>query len=248
MSTKPVTPYASSNSKNQQVREMFNRISNRYDSLNSILSLGVHRYWRKACLNEIKKKTTQPKFILDVATGTGDFALTCLNLNPEKITGMDISAGMLNVGQTKLKLRNIPSTKIELIEDNAETCTRFENTFDLAVVAFGVRNFENLDKGLYNIKRMLKPNGVICVLEFAYPRNKLIKLIYHFYFKRIIPWIGRFFSSDSKAYRYLFESVQEFPHFDSFIKHLHDAGYNQTSFRSLSFGIACCYTGIKKAS
>ena len=215
MSTKPVTPYASSNSKNQQGREMLNRISNRYDSLNSILSLGVHRYWRKACLNEIKKKTTQPKFILDVATGTGDFALTCLNLNPEKITGIDISEGMLEKGRKKIKKNNLEG-RIELKYGDSEKLSFPDNNFDAVTVGFGVRNFENLEQGLREIYRVLRPGGTFVVLEFSKPVTFPVKQLYNFYFNNILPFFGKLVSKDNSAYTYLPESVKSFPDGENF--------------------------------
>lgn len=247
MPTQPVTPYSSDASKNHQIRDMFNRISKRYDILNTVLSLGIHRYWRKSCIREIKLHI-KPKTILDVATGTGDFALACLQLHPDKITGMDISRGMLDVGINKLRQLKIPNTKIELIEDNAETTSMFNQHFDLIVVAFGVRNFENLNRGLANMHRMLKPNGVLCVLEFAYPQKNWLRHLYHFYFKRIVPLIGRICSADEKAYTYLFNSVQSFPHFDAFTDHLRETGFSKTYYKALSFGISSCYIGIKKTA
>lgn len=246
MPSQPITPYSTDDSKNHQVRDMFNRISKRYDVLNSVLSFGIHRYWRKACIREIKTRI-KPKTILDVATGTGDFALACLPLNPDSIIGMDISRGMLDMGIKKLNTLKIASSKIQLIEDNAETTTSYDQYFDLIVVAFGVRNFENLDRGLSNIYRMLKPNGVLCVLEFAYPQQKWVRQLYHIYFKWIVPLIGRLCSADQNAYRYLFNSVQAFPHFDAFAVHLSQNGFTKNYYKPLSFGISSCYIGIKTA-
>lgn len=237
-----VTPYNSQQEKKEQVAQMFDNIANRYDLLNSILSLGIHKGWRKKCVKILKTK--QPKFILDVATGTGDFAIECAKLNPEKITGIDISAGMMSFGKEKVKKLNLDNL-ISFELGNAETVNFPDNSFDAIVVGFGVRNFQNLEKGLSNLYRMLKPNGQLVILEFSYPKNSFIKGAYNFYFSYITPLIGKIFSKDTRAYSYLTESVKAFPHNENFVSIMNNLGYKESSYKTLSFGIAAIYAGSK---
>lgn len=233
-----VTPYNTGEEKKEQVATMFDNIARRYDLLNSILSLGIHKGWRKKCIEILKTK--QPKKILDVATGTGDFAVECAKLNPESVIGIDISEGMMKYGREKLKRLKLDSI-IGLKSGNAETVAFPDGYFDAIVVGFGVRNFQNLENGLGNLHRMLKPGGQLVVLEFSYPRNSLVKWFYNFYFSRVTPFIGRIFSKDTRAYTYLTESVKAFPHDQQFIDILKSLGYKNTSFKSLSMGIAAIY-------
>ncbi len=237
-----VTPYNSSQEKKEQVAQMFDNIANRYDLLNSILSAGTHKGWRKKCVNLLKEK--QPKQILDVATGTGDFAIECAKLNPTKIIGIDISDGMMAFGKEKLKKLNLDHL-ISLENGNAETVTFQDNTFDAIVIGFGVRNFQNLEKGLTNLHRVLKPGGQIVILEFSYPTNILVKAFYNFYFSYITPLIGRIFSKDNRAYSYLTESVKAFPNNEKFVAILNNLNYKKVTYKSLSFGIAAIYQGEK---
>lgn len=237
-----VTPYNTQNEKKEQVAQMFNNIAKRYDLLNSILSLGIHKGWRKKCVALLKAK--QPKKILDVATGTGDFAIECAKLNPESIIGIDISDGMMQYGREKLKSLKLDSM-ISLKNGNAETIFFPDNSFDAIVVGFGVRNFQDLNKGLSNLLRMLKPDGQLVVLEFSYPKNSMVKSFYNFYFSKVTPFIGRIFSKDTRAYTYLTESVKAFPHNEKFTEILNNLGYKNTSFKLLSFGIAAIYSGEK---
>jgi demethylmenaquinone methyltransferase / 2-methoxy-6-polyprenyl-1,4-benzoquinol methylase len=237
-----VTPYNSQTEKKEQVAQMFNNIAKRYDLLNSILSLGIHKGWRKKCVTLLKAK--QPKKILDVATGTGDFAIECAKLNPESVIGIDISDGMMQYGREKLKSLKLDSM-ISLKNGNAETIFFPDNSFDAIVVGFGVRNFQDLNKGLTNLLRMLKPGGQLVVLEFSYPRNSMVKGFYNFYFSKVTPFIGRIFSKDTRAYTYLTESVKAFPHNEKFTAILNTLGYKNTSYKLLSFGIAAIYSGEK---
>lgn len=237
-----VTPYNTQEEKKEQVAQMFNNIAGRYDLLNSILSLGIHKGWRKKCVNLLAPR--KPKTILDVATGTGDFAIACEKLNPESITGIDISEGMLAVGRTKLKSLKLDGL-ISLKTGNAETIFFPDNTFDAIVVGFGVRNFQDLKKGLKNLHRMLKPGGMLVVLEFSYPRNGFIKAFYNFYFSYITPFVGRLFSKDTRAYSYLTESVKAFPDNERFTGIMDELGYTNSRFSPLSFGIAAIYSGEK---
>lgn len=237
-----VTPYKSNDPKKEQVAQMFDNIANRYDFLNSLLSLGTHKGWRKKCVNLLKTK--QPKVILDVATGTGDFAIECAKLDPEKIIGIDISDGMMQFGREKLKKLKLDSL-ITLENGNAETVAFPDNTFDAIVVGFGVRNFQNLEIGLENLYRILKPGGQLVILEFAYPTNWFIKGLYNFYFSYITPLVGKIFSNDNRAYTYLTESVKAFPNNEKFVAILNKLKFKNTNFKGLSFGVAAIYYAEK---
>ncbi len=237
-----ITPYKTSTEKKEQVAQMFDNIANRYDFLNSLLSLGIHKGWRKKCVKLIANK--KPQVILDVATGTADFAIECAKLNPKKIIGVDISEGMMSAGRVKLKDLKLDSL-ITLESGNAETFVYDDNTFDAIVVGFGVRNFQNLEKGLCNLYRVLKPGGELVILEFAYPTNWFVKAIYTFYFSYITPLIGKIFSKDNRAYSYLTESVKAFPNNQNFVSILNKLHYKNTSFKSLSFGVAAIYKAEK---
>jgi demethylmenaquinone methyltransferase / 2-methoxy-6-polyprenyl-1,4-benzoquinol methylase len=237
-----IRPYNSGKEKKEEVAEMFNNIANRYDLLNSILSLGIHKGWRKKCVRLLAKNN--PKQILDVATGTADFAIECVKLSPDKIVGIDISDGMLKVGREKIQKLKLEKL-ITLENGNAETVTFPDNSFDAVVVGFGVRNFQDLEKGLKNLYRMLKPGGTLIVLEFSYPRNFLIKAGYNFYFSYITPVIGKVFSKDTRAYTYLTESVKAFPNNENFVAVLDRVGFKATGYKPLSFGIAAIYKGMK---
>ncbi len=237
-----VVPYKESLSKKDQVAKMFNNISHRYDFLNQLLSLGIDKSWRKKAIQVLKP--LHPKHILDVATGTGEFALQALELNPQKITGIDISEGMLDVGRKKLKDRNLES-KVELIYGDSEKLPFKENKFDAATVAFGVRNFENLNKGLKEIYRVLKPGGMVVILEFSKPAKFPFKQVYNFYFKFILPKIGSLISNDKAAYTYLPKSVEAFPDGEDFLHILHLVGFKNTQCSALTFGISSIYIGTK---
>jgi len=237
-----VTPYNSKDSKKEQVAQMFDNIAFRYDLLNSILSLGIHKGWRKECVKLLSEH--KPKLILDVATGTGDFAIECAKLKPEKIIGVDISEGMMKFGREKLIKKGLEKL-ITLEYGDAETISFPDNTFDAIVVGFGVRNFENLEKGLINLHRVLKPGGKLVILEFSNPRNGFIRWAYNFYFNKVTPFIGRLFSKDVRAYTYLPESVKAFPDNERFTDILKKLKYEQTRYKSLCFGISAIYEGSK---
>src|SRR5580704_17857204 len=242
--SKTVTPYTDEQgTKKQQVAEMFNNISKTYDFLNHFLSLGIDIIWRKKAINELKKD--QPKLILDVATGTGDFAFEALSiLKPEKIIGVDISQGMLDIAQQKIAKRGL-GNMFEVKLSDSEKLPFEANTFDAVTVAYGVRNFENLELGLAGIHRVLKPGGKAVVLEFSKPKVFPVKQLYKFYFNYITPGIGKLFSKDSRAYTYLPESVAAFPDGEDFTALMDKAGYKNTKCRPLAFGICSIYTGIK---
>lgn len=238
-----VVPYKEDKtSKKEQVATMFDNISHRYDFLNHFLSLGIDKAWRKRAINTLRP--LKPKHILDVATGTGDLAIQALVLHPDKVVGVDISEGMLNVGRKKIADRKLTS-HIELLLGDSENLPFKESSFDAVTVAFGVRNFENLERGLREIYRVLKPDGQVVVLEFSRPQKFPFKQVYNFYFKFVLPKIGRIVSSDQAAYTYLPASVEAFPDGEEFLRILNNVGFKQTQCSSLTFGISSLYTGSK---
>ncbi|RZK50495.1 MAG: bifunctional demethylmenaquinone methyltransferase/2-methoxy-6-polyprenyl-1,4-benzoquinol methylase UbiE [Pedobacter sp.] len=243
MENQTLTPYKSDRSKKEQVAEMFNNISGTYDFLNHFMSLGIDIIWRKKAIRELKSMA--PKYMLDVATGTGDFALESINiLKPEKIVGVDISEGMLAVAEKKIKERNLEAVFSVKLGDS-EGLPFEDNTFDAITVAYGVRNYENLEQGLKDMFRVLKPGGKIVILEFSNPQKFPIKQLYNFYFKYVTPWFGKFFAKDKAAYTYLPESVAAFPDGERFTTLMQKVGYSQTIHKPLTFGISSIYTGIK---
>ncbi|OIN56331.1 bifunctional demethylmenaquinone methyltransferase/2-methoxy-6-polyprenyl-1,4-benzoquinol methylase UbiE [Arsenicibacter rosenii] len=240
-----VVPYKDkATSKREQVAEMFDNISPKYDLLNHVLSAGVDIYWRKKAIRYLRPFA--PKKILDIATGTGDFALEALALKPEKIVGVDISEGMLAVGREKMKKRGVDSI-IEMRMGDSERLLFEDNVFDAVIVSFGVRNFENLLKGLTDMHRVTRPGGVCVVLEFSKPRSFPFKQLYGFYSNTILPLIGRMISKDSSAYSYLPESVQAFPDGPDFLGIFKAAGFTNTKWIPLTFGIASIYIGQKSS-
>jgi demethylmenaquinone methyltransferase / 2-methoxy-6-polyprenyl-1,4-benzoquinol methylase len=237
-----IKPYNIEGSKKEQVASMFNNIARRYDFLNHFLSFGIDKGWRRKAIKEVGK--INPKKIIDIATGTGDLAFAALRLKPESIAGIDISKEMLAIAKQKLNKRQ-SSASIHFEEGDSENILFPDNTFDAATVAFGVRNFEDLDKGLSEINRVLRKGGKLVVLEFSQPRNYLFNKLYHFYSFKIIPFFGKLFSKDNRAYKYLPESVNAFPDGERFLEHMSSAGFNNLTFKPLTFGIATLYTGIK---
>lgn len=238
-----VVPYKEQQaSKKEQVAEMFNNISHRYDFLNHFLSLGIDILWRKKAIRLLKKD--QPKQILDIATGTGDFAIEALALNPDKVIGVDISAGMLEHGKQKMKRKGVDHI-IDMQMGDSEKLLFESNTFDAVIVSFGVRNFENLEKGLSDMFRVLKPGGKTVIIEFSRPRRFPMKQLYNFYFKSILPIIGKLISKDQSAYTYLPESVEAFPDGNDFLTILKKVGFKSTECRPLTFGISSIYIGQK---
>jgi demethylmenaquinone methyltransferase/2-methoxy-6-polyprenyl-1,4-benzoquinol methylase len=230
-------------SKKQQVAEMFNDIAFRYDFLNRFLSAGIDIRWRKKALGYLKE--LKPRHILDVATGTGDVAIMASGLlKPEKITGIDISDGMLEVGRKKVKGLGLEK-QIELLNGDSETISFADNTFDAVTVAFGVRNFQNLEKGLSEILRVLKPGGKLVVLEFSKPRFPVIRSFYNVYMKVVTPGMGKLFSKNRNAYSYLDESIKKFPEGKNFTQILENLGYNNIQSAALSMGICSIYCGKK---
>lgn len=239
-----VVPFKSSEeSKKKQVGEMFDKIAFRYDFLNSFLSAGIDRGWRKKAIRTLLP--FHPQNILDVATGTGDFAFESYKiLKPAKITGIDISNGMLEIGRKKVEKAGLQNV-ITLEQGDSEAISFADNSFDAVTVAFGVRNFENLEKGLTEIKRVLKPGGRIVVLELTRPSAPVIKEFYHLYMKYITPAIGRLISKNNDAYQYLNESVERFPEKQSFINILNQLGYRNAFYQTLTLGICSIYCAEK---
>jgi demethylmenaquinone methyltransferase/2-methoxy-6-polyprenyl-1,4-benzoquinol methylase len=239
-----IVPYnESERSKKDQVADMFNDIAPRYDFLNRFLSAGIDVSWRRKALNELK--SLQPKTMLDVATGTGDVAIMAAKmLQPDKIFGIDISEGMLGLG--KKKLLNLGLTQqIELQTGDSEAINFPDASFDAVTVAFGVRNFEHLEKGLGEIRRVLKPGGKLVVLEFSKPKIAGIQQLYNLYMGIVAPGMGKLFSKNKKAYQYLNDSVQHFPEGKSFVEIMNKVGYTENTCKRLSFGICSIYCGVK---
>ncbi len=238
-----IVPYKDKSAgKKEQVAVMFDNISRKYDFLNHFLSLGIDIMWRKKAIRMLKKD--RPEHILDVATGTGDFAIEAFKLNPEKIIGIDISTGMLEVGRNKINKRNLQN-RIELRYGDSENIPFEDNKFDAVIVAFGVRNFENLESGLKEMFRVLKAGGKAVILEFSVPEVFPLKQLFNFYFNTILPQIGRSVSKDNAAYSYLPESVKSFPNGNDFEYILRNIGFKKTSCNPLTFGISSIYTGQK---
>ena len=238
-----VKPYKDSDEqKKQQVELMFDNIAHKYDFLNHFLSMGIDKLWRKRAIRILSKYNHSS--ILDVATGTGDFAVAAIRLNPEKITGFDLSAGMIEVGRRKVEKLGLQDI-IEFVKGDSEDMPFSENSFDAITVGFGVRNFENLEKGLHEFHRVLKPEGVAVILEFSRPRYFPMKQLYNFYFLKILPWLGNHISKDKSAYSYLPESVMAFPDGQDFINILQVAGFKEVSQKRLTFGIATIYLAKK---
>jgi demethylmenaquinone methyltransferase / 2-methoxy-6-polyprenyl-1,4-benzoquinol methylase len=231
------------NDKKAAVRSMFNSIAWRYDFLNHFLSFGIDRLWRKRAIKIIFKEYRNPS-ILDVATGTGDLAITAMRYSPSKITGIDISANMLEIGRQKV-IKQGYSNRIELIEGDSENLPFGDSKFDVAMVAFGVRNFADPLKGLTEMHRVVRQGGMVMVLEFSKPQSFPFRPVYNFYFKRILPFFGQLFSKDKSAYTYLPESVMNFPDNEKFLKLLGQSGFTGTKQVKLTGGVASIYTGIK---
>ena len=239
-----ITPYKDSQkSKKEQVAEMFDRIAGRYDLMNRFLSARTDIGWRKKAIRLLKKDN--PKTILDVATGTGDMSImACKILQPTKITGIDISEQMLEVGRKKIEKEGL-GDKIHLQAGDSETINFAENTFDAGMVAFGIRNFENLEKGLLEIWRVLKPGAQLIILEFSTPKNKAVRNLYNLHMQVIAPQTAKMFGQNKEAYDYLRESANAFPDRGDLVDILNRLGYSDTGFKSLSLGICCIYNGRK---
>ncbi|QSW90848.1 MULTISPECIES: bifunctional demethylmenaquinone methyltransferase/2-methoxy-6-polyprenyl-1,4-benzoquinol methylase UbiE [Flavobacterium] len=239
-----VTPYKDSSlGKKEQVAQMFDNISGNYDNLNRVISFGIDTKWRKKVLKIVSD--TKPKTILDIATGTGDLAILMAKTNAEKIIGLDISAGMLEVGKKKVEDKKL-SNVIDLVLGDSENIPFEDNHFDAITVGFGVRNFENLEKGFAEILRVLKPNGIFVILETSVPEKTPYKQGYKFYTKNILPVIGKIFSKDNSAYGYLSESAAVFPYGEALNNILRKTGFIDVVAMPQTFGVATIYSASKK--
>jgi len=242
--SKNITPYKDSElGKKEQVAQMFDTISGNYDGLNRVISFGIDIKWRKKVLQLVSDKN--PKTVLDIATGTGDLAILMTTTSAERIVGLDISAGMLDVGRKKIEAKKL-SDKIEMILADSENMPFENDTFDAITVAFGVRNFETLEKGLSEILRVLKPNGIFVILETSVPEKTPYKQGYTFYSKNILPLIGKLFSKDDSAYQYLSESASVFPYGEILNNILRKIGFIDVVSMPQTFGVATIYSATKK--
>jgi demethylmenaquinone methyltransferase / 2-methoxy-6-polyprenyl-1,4-benzoquinol methylase len=229
--------------KRAAVESMFDSIAWRYDFLNHFLSFGIDRLWRRSAIKTISKTYKSPH-ILDVATGTGDLAIAAMKINPSKISGIDISQNMLEIGRKKIEKKCLKG-KIELLQGDSLKIPFDDNSFDVAMVAFGVRNFSDPLKGLSEMRRVVREGGMIMVLEFSKPSGFPFRPVYNFYFRNILPFFGKLFSKDKAAYNYLPDSVMKFPDNEAFLNLLKEAGFSDTRQRKLTFGVASIYTGVK---
>ncbi len=240
---KNVRPYSDSEkSKKQQVESMFDNISENYDSLNRVISLGIDQSWRKKVIKKVINH--QPDTVLDVATGTGDLVIALGKSSAKKLIGLDLSKGMLQTGEHKIKAKSLQN-KIVMQQGDAEAIPYEDNYFDAITVAFGVRNFENLEKGLMEMNRVLKPGGLVVILETAVPTKFPFKQFYKLYSNNILPLIGRVFSKDKSAYRYLSESASVFPYGEAFNNILKKSGFIEVKDKPQTFGVANIYTATK---
>jgi len=241
-STKP--PIGQAEGKREQVEAMFDDIAPRYDLLNRVLSMGIDVWWRKRAVAFLGEALLdRPSALLDIATGTGDLAIEALSLKPEKVIGVDISEGMLRFGREKIEDKGL-SDRIELVLGDAADLPFDDNRFDGAMAAFGVRNFEDLQAGLADIRRVLKPSAPLVVLEFSHPRAFPIKQAYELYSKHILPRIGRTISKNEDAYTYLPESVAAFPDGEDFLSNMEAVGFTETVAKPLTFGVVSLYRGL----
>ena len=241
MSKPSIKPYNSLESKKDQVKHMFNMIASKYDFLNHTLSLGMDYVWRKKA---IKKILNNPKEILDIATGTADFAISAAKHTQANITGIDISDQMIYVGNKKIQQKKL-NNRIKLSIEDSENLPFLDNSYDAITAGFGVRNFENLEKGLSEIHRVVKKNGYVVILEPSTPKAFPLKQIFSIYFQKILPFIGSLVSKDKSAYSYLPNSVKSFPDGDDFLKILNKQGFSKATYYPLSFGIVSLYVAIK---
>ena len=242
--SKNITPYQDSNlGKKEQVAQMFDTISENYDGLNRVISFGTDAKWKKKILKMIAAK--QPKTILDIATGTGDLAILFANTSATEIIGLDISQGMLDIGKKKIAAQHLDS-KIQMVLGDGENIPYPDNYFDAITVAYGVRNFENLEKGLTDILRTLKPGGQLIILETSVPTQFPFKQGYYIYTNFIMPTIGKLFSKDTKAYQYLSTSAQNFPFGEALNNILKKIGFIEVKHLPQTFGVATIYQASKK--
>jgi demethylmenaquinone methyltransferase/2-methoxy-6-polyprenyl-1,4-benzoquinol methylase len=238
-----IKPYSRDEEKGAQVERMFDNIAPAYDTLNHAMSFGIDRWWRRAAINRLRRFT--PKRILDVATGTGDFAiLACRKLSPDTLIGTDISEGMMSVGREKVKEAGL-SDKISFVRDDCTSLSFADEEFDAVTVAFGIRNFADLDKGLAEMCRVLRSGGHLVILELTTPESFPMKQLFAIYSKVVIPLLGRLLSSDKVAYRYLPQTIEAFPQGRVMKGALERAGFGEVSYKKLTFGICTLYTATK---
>ena len=238
-----ITPFSGEGSKKEKIGKMFDHIAPRYDFMNRFLSAGIDMSWRKKAIRQLQ--TDHPQTIIDIATGTGDMAILAARmLKPQRITGIDISPKMLEIGRKKIEKEQL-GTKIELLAGDSETINFPDNSFEAGMVAFGVRNFENLEKGLSEIRRVLQPGAKLVVLEFSRPVLPGIETFYNLYMGVIAPRIAEMFNQNKQAYQYLNDSARAFPDRRKFEEILIKTGYSDTVWKTLSLGICCIYSGRK---
>ena len=239
-----IIPFSESDkSKKEQVAEMFDKIAGKYDFMNRFLSARTDVSWRKKAINSLKEH--QPQYILDIATGTGDMAIRAYKmLNPTHVTGIDISTQMLEEGHKKVEKLGLSSV-INLEKGDSENLHLNNNSFDVVMAAFGVRNFENLEKGLSEMLRVMKPGGQLCIIEFSRPRPAFINNLYQMYMSIVAPQIAKAFKQDKQAYQYLNKSAKAFPERNEFTTILEQVGFKKTKYRALTFGMCCIYSGTK---
>lgn len=238
-----ITPYGNGQEKSRQVENMFDHIAHSYDTLNHRLSLGIDYMWRKHAIKQLVPY--KPDNILDVATGTGDFAiLAAEKLKPAKITGVDISEGMMDIGKKKVEKAGLEEI-ICFKKENCEHLSFNDNTFDAITVAFGIRNFQNLDKGLNEMCRVLKKGGHISILELSCPIKFPMKQLFSIYSHTLLPIYGKLISKDRNAYTYLINTIEAFPQGEQMIGILKKAGFSEARFKRLTFGICTCYFAVK---
>ncbi|MDO4164987.1 MAG: bifunctional demethylmenaquinone methyltransferase/2-methoxy-6-polyprenyl-1,4-benzoquinol methylase UbiE [Bacteroides sp.] len=238
-----IKPYGNDGKKSKQVEEMFDNIAPAYDKLNHTLSLGIDRSWRRKAINTLRP--FRPRRIMDVATGTGDFAiLACRKLQPDTLIGTDISEGMMNVGREKVKRAQL-SDKITFAREDCTSLSFADGSFDAVTVAFGIRNFEDLDKGLSEMYRVLEPGGHLVILEFSTPDRFPMKQLYDLYSMTVIPLLGKCISKDNKAYTYLPQSIRAFPQGEVMHGIIRKAGFSEVSSKRLTFGICTLYVAKK---
>ena len=239
-----IVPFkASDDAKKEQVREMFDKIAFKYDFLNRFLSMGIDRSWRKKALKMLE--ASKPKHILDVATGTGDLAIMAVKiLHPESVVGIDISEGMMQLGREKVKKAGLQDS-IQMLQGDSEAISFPENSFDAVTVGFGVRNFENLEQGLLEIKRVMRPDAKLIVIEATKPSAPVLKQLFSFYMNRICPLAGKWFSKNDEAYDYLNKSVKYFPEKKAFINILNQLGYRNAFYKTMTLGTCTIYCAEK---
>lgn len=241
--SKKITPYKDSElNKKKQVEKMFDTISTNYDGLNRVISFGIDVKWRKKVVSLVGN--TNPSSVLDIATGTGDLAINLIKTGATKIVGLDLSEGMLAVGRKKISDKGL-SGQIEMVQGDSEALPFEDNSFGAITVAFGVRNFEDLEKGLSEIYRVLKPGGIFVILETSVPTKFPFKQGYHFYTKNLLPIIGKLFSKDKVAYSYLSESAAAFPYGENFNNILRNIGFTTVEDKPQTMGVATIYTASK---